>query len=156
MNTTVNLNKPLAILFLGLAAVAVHAGDSGRTFITPPGADPKTAAPFSIGVMVDGPSTWAATSESTPPPGKYRPRLRPKPAWFWSRSSRLWSEAACRCRIWSRSLFIARTWILRQIQRRLPQLLQGQLSGARLCGSRQAGARAHFEIAGVAVKPKRR
>jgi 2-iminobutanoate/2-iminopropanoate deaminase len=48
------MNKTLGILVIGLFAAAVHAADSERTFITPPGADPKVAAPFSLGVMVDG------------------------------------------------------------------------------------------------------
>src|SRR4029077_15105288 len=48
------MNKTLGILLVGLIAAAAHAADSGRTFIAPPGADPKTAAPFSNGVMVDG------------------------------------------------------------------------------------------------------
>ena len=50
------MNKALGILLAGLiaAAAAASAADSGRTFIAPPGADPKTAAPFSLGVMVDG------------------------------------------------------------------------------------------------------
>jgi 2-iminobutanoate/2-iminopropanoate deaminase len=48
------MNKLLAILLFGLIAAGAHAADSGRTFIAPPGADPKTAAPFSLGVMVDG------------------------------------------------------------------------------------------------------
>jgi 2-iminobutanoate/2-iminopropanoate deaminase len=48
------MNKALGILFIGLFAGAVHAADSERTFITPPGADPKVAAPFSNGVMVGG------------------------------------------------------------------------------------------------------
>jgi 2-iminobutanoate/2-iminopropanoate deaminase len=48
------MNKLLAILLFGLIAAGAHAADSGRTFIVPPGADPKTAAPFSLGVMVDG------------------------------------------------------------------------------------------------------
>ena len=48
------MNKALIILAAALLAGAVHAADSGRTFITPPGADPKTAAPFSSGVLVNG------------------------------------------------------------------------------------------------------
>ena len=48
------MNKILGILAIGLFAGAIHAADSGRTFITPPGADPKVAAPFSSGVMVNG------------------------------------------------------------------------------------------------------
>ena len=47
------MNKALSILAVILFAGAVHAADS-RTFITPPGADPKTAAPYSSGVLVNG------------------------------------------------------------------------------------------------------
>ena len=41
-----------AALIISLGAAAAHAADGDRTYITPPGADPKTAAPFSNGVMV--------------------------------------------------------------------------------------------------------
>ena len=46
------MNKLLVILAISLTATAVHSADAGRTFITQPGVDPKTAAPFSNGVMV--------------------------------------------------------------------------------------------------------
>jgi 2-iminobutanoate/2-iminopropanoate deaminase len=45
------MHKFLGILIL-LSAAAAHAAEPSRTYITPPGADPKTAAPFSNGVMV--------------------------------------------------------------------------------------------------------
>ncbi len=48
------MNKVLGILVIVLFAAAVHAADSGRVFVKPPGADPKVAAPFSNGVMVGG------------------------------------------------------------------------------------------------------
>jgi 2-iminobutanoate/2-iminopropanoate deaminase len=48
------MRKLLGILVIGLSAAAAHAADTDRSFITPPGADPKTAAPFSNGVMVGG------------------------------------------------------------------------------------------------------
>jgi len=48
------MRKLVGILVIGLSAVAAHAADADRTFITPPGADPKTAAPYSNGVMVGG------------------------------------------------------------------------------------------------------
>jgi 2-iminobutanoate/2-iminopropanoate deaminase len=48
------MRKFLGILVIGLSAAAAHAADTDRSFITPPGADPKTAAPFSNGVMVGG------------------------------------------------------------------------------------------------------
>lgn len=48
------MNKALSILAIVLFAAAAHAADSERTFITPPGADPKVAAPFSNGVLAGG------------------------------------------------------------------------------------------------------
>jgi 2-iminobutanoate/2-iminopropanoate deaminase len=48
------MRKLIGILVIGLSAAAAHAADADRSFITPPGADPKTAAPFSNGVMVGG------------------------------------------------------------------------------------------------------
>lgn len=48
------MKKALSILAIALIAGAVHAANSERTFITPPGADPKVAAPFSSGVLVNG------------------------------------------------------------------------------------------------------
>jgi len=48
------MSKILCVLVIGLFAGEIHAADSERTFIAPPGADPKVAAPFSNGVMVDG------------------------------------------------------------------------------------------------------
>jgi 2-iminobutanoate/2-iminopropanoate deaminase len=48
------MRKLPGILIIGLFTGAIHAADSARNFIAPPGADPKVAAPFSNGVMVDG------------------------------------------------------------------------------------------------------
>jgi 2-iminobutanoate/2-iminopropanoate deaminase len=48
------MNKALSLLAIILFAGAVHAADSERTFITPPGADPKVAPPYSSGVLVKG------------------------------------------------------------------------------------------------------
>src|ERR1700727_2313453 len=47
------MNRALSILVIILFAAAAHAADSGRSFITPPGADPKVAPPYSSGVMVN-------------------------------------------------------------------------------------------------------
>jgi 2-iminobutanoate/2-iminopropanoate deaminase len=48
------MNKALSIFCIALFAATAHSADSERTFITPPGADPKVAAPFSNGVLVNG------------------------------------------------------------------------------------------------------
>jgi 2-iminobutanoate/2-iminopropanoate deaminase len=49
-----NVKNALAITAISLCVMAAHAADSGRTFIAPPGVDPKTAPPFSNGVMTGG------------------------------------------------------------------------------------------------------
>jgi 2-iminobutanoate/2-iminopropanoate deaminase len=64
------MNKTLSILALILFAAAVHAADSGRTFITPPGADPKAAPPFSSGVLVNGTFYVSGTLGVDPATGK--------------------------------------------------------------------------------------
>lgn len=46
--------KAFAILALSFSAMTAYGADAGRIFITPPGTDPKTAAPYSTGVLVGG------------------------------------------------------------------------------------------------------
>lgn len=48
------LNKMLTMSLLGVILTAAHAADDGRSYYTAPGADPKTAAPYSSGLMVGG------------------------------------------------------------------------------------------------------
>ena len=64
------MNKTLSILALILFAAAVHAADSGRTFLTPPGVDPKVAPPFSSGVLVNGTFYVSGTLGVDPATGK--------------------------------------------------------------------------------------
>src|ERR1700676_4547241 len=65
-----DIKQAMAILAIGLCAVAAHAADSGRTFIAPPGVDPKIAPPFSNGVMVAGTFYVAGHLGLDPAPGK--------------------------------------------------------------------------------------
>jgi 2-iminobutanoate/2-iminopropanoate deaminase len=62
--------KALMIAAVGLCAYAAHAADAGRTFIAPPGVDPKTAPPFSSGVMAGGTFYVAGTLGMDPATGK--------------------------------------------------------------------------------------
>jgi 2-iminobutanoate/2-iminopropanoate deaminase len=64
------MNKALTILAVTLFAGAAHAADSERTFITPPGADPKVAPPYSSGVMVNGTYYVSGTLGVDPATGK--------------------------------------------------------------------------------------
>ena len=64
------MNKALSLLAIILFAGAVHAADSERTFITPPGADPKVAPPYSSGVLVKGTFYVSGTLGVDPATGK--------------------------------------------------------------------------------------
>jgi 2-iminobutanoate/2-iminopropanoate deaminase len=64
------MNKALSLLAIILFAGAVHAADSERTFITPPGADPKVAPPYSSGVLVKGTYYVSGTLGVDPATGK--------------------------------------------------------------------------------------
>jgi 2-iminobutanoate/2-iminopropanoate deaminase len=64
------MNKALSMIALILIAAAAHAADSGRTFITPPGADPKAAPPYSSGVLVNGTFYVSGTLGIDPATGK--------------------------------------------------------------------------------------
>ena len=64
------MNKVLSFLAITLFAGALHAADSGRTFITPPGADPKAAPPYSSGVLVNGTLYVSGTLGIDPATGK--------------------------------------------------------------------------------------
>jgi 2-iminobutanoate/2-iminopropanoate deaminase len=64
------MNKALSLLAILIFAGAVHAADSERTFITPPGADPKVAPPYSSGVLVKGTFYVSGTLGVDPATGK--------------------------------------------------------------------------------------
>ena len=64
------MNKALSLLAIMLIAGAVHAADSDRTFVTPPGADPKAAPPYSSGVLVNGTYYVSGTPGVDPATGK--------------------------------------------------------------------------------------
>ena len=64
------MNKALSMFALILIAAIAHAADSGRTYITPPGADPKAAPPYSSGVLVNGTFYVSGTLGLDPATGK--------------------------------------------------------------------------------------
>jgi 2-iminobutanoate/2-iminopropanoate deaminase len=64
------MNKALSLLAIILIAGVVHAADSDRTFVTPPGADPKAAPPYSSGVLVNGTFYVSGTLGVDPATGK--------------------------------------------------------------------------------------
>jgi 2-iminobutanoate/2-iminopropanoate deaminase len=64
------MKKALSMIALILIAAAAHAADSGRTYITPPGVDPKAAPPYSSGVLVNGTFYVSGTLGVDPATGK--------------------------------------------------------------------------------------
>jgi len=157
MNTTVNLNKPLAILFLGLAAVAVHAGDSGRTFITPPGADPKTAAPFSIGVMVDGTFYVGGHLGVDPATGKVPPEAEAEARLVLeSVKQTLERGGLSMSDLVSVTVYCTDLDLYDKFNAVYRSYFKDNYPARAFVGAAKLVRGAHFEIAGVAVKPKRR
>jgi len=157
MNTTVNLNKPLAILFLGLAAVAVHAGDSGRTFITPPGADPKTAAPFSIGVMVDGTFYVGGHLGVDPATGKVPPEAEAEARLVLeSVKQTLERGGLSMSDLVSVTVYCTDLDLYDKFNAVYRSYFKDNYPARAFLGVAKLVRGAHFEIAGVAVKPKRR
>jgi 2-iminobutanoate/2-iminopropanoate deaminase len=64
------LKSALVILCFCVVAAAAHAADPGKTFVVSPGADPKTAPPYSSGVMTDGTFYVSGTLGVDPATGK--------------------------------------------------------------------------------------
>lgn len=62
--------KALAAVVLGMCVMAGHAADTGRSYVVAPGVDPKSAAPYSSGVMAGGTFYVSGTLGIDPATGK--------------------------------------------------------------------------------------
>jgi len=151
------MNTRLALLLLGLTAVAAHAGDPGRTFITPPGADPKTAAPFSLGVMVDGTFYVGGHLGVDPATGKVPAEAEAE--------ARLVMEAVKQSLekgglsmsdLVSVTVYCTDLDLYDKFNAVYRSYFKDNYPARAFVGTAKLVRGAHFEIAGVAVKPKRR
>jgi 2-iminobutanoate/2-iminopropanoate deaminase len=151
------MNKTLAILFLGLIAAGAHAGDSGRTFITPPGADPKTAAPFSLGVMVDGTFYVAGHLGVDPATGKVPPEAEAEVRLVMDSVKQSLERAGLSMSdLVSVTVYCTDLDLYDKFNAVYRSYFKGNYPARAFLGVAKLVRGARFEIAGVAVKPKRR
>jgi 2-iminobutanoate/2-iminopropanoate deaminase len=151
------MNKTLAILLIGLIAAAAHAGDSGRTFITPPGADPKTAAPFSLGVMVDGTLYVGGHLGVDPATGKVPPEAEAEVRLVMDSVKQSLERAGLSMSdLVSVTVYCTDLDLYDKFNAVYRGYFKDNYPARAFLGVAKLVRGAHFEIAGVAVKPKRR
>jgi 2-iminobutanoate/2-iminopropanoate deaminase len=151
------MNKTLAILLIGLIAAAAHAGDSGRTFITPPGADPKTAAPFSLGVMVDGTFYVGGHLGVDPATGKVPPEAEAEVRLVMDSVKQSLERAGLSMSdLVSVTVYCTDLDLYDKFNAVYRGYFKDNYPARAFLGVVKLVRGAHFEIAGVAVKPKRR
>jgi 2-iminobutanoate/2-iminopropanoate deaminase len=155
------MNKTFAILFAALitvaATVGAHAGDPGRTFITPPGADPKTAAPFSNGVMVEGTMYVGGHLGVDPSTGKV-PSEAESEARFVLESVKQSLERGglSMSDLVSVTVYCTDLELYGKFNAVYRSYFKDNYPARAFVGVAKLVRGAHFEIAGVAVKPKHR
>jgi reactive intermediate/imine deaminase len=152
------MNKISAILLAGLiAASAAHGGDSGRTFITPPGADPKTAAPFSNGVMVEGTFYVGGHLGVDPATGKVPPEAESETRLVLeSVKQSLERGGLSMSDLVSVTVYCTDLDLYEKFNAVYRSYFKDNYPARAFVGVAKLVRGAHFEIAGVAVKPKRR
>lgn len=151
------MKKTLAILFLGLIAAAAHAGDSGRSFITPPGADPKTSAPFSNGVMVDGTFYVGGHLGIDPATGKVPPEAEAEVRLVMeSVKQSLERGGLSMSDLVSVTVYCTDLDLYDKFNAVYRSYFKDNYPARAFVGTAKLVRGAHFEVAGVAVKPKRR
>ena len=151
------MKKTLAILLLGVTAAAAHAGDSGRTFIAPPGADPKTAAPFSLGVMVDGTFYVGGHLGVDPATGKVPAEAEAETRLVMDAVKQSLEKAGLSMSdLVSVTVYCTDLELYDKFNTVYRSYFKDNYPARAFVGVAKLVRGAHFEIAGVAVKPKRR
>ena len=151
------MKKTLTILLLGLTAAAAYAGDSGRTFIAPPGADPKTAAPFSLGVMVDGTFYVGGHLGVDPATGKVPAEAEAEARLVMDAVKQSLEKAGLSMSdLVSVTVYCTDLDLYDKFNAVYRGYFKDNYPARAFVGTAKLVRGAHFEIAGVAVKPKRR
>ncbi len=149
------MKKTLGILLTGLIAAAGHAGDAGRTYVTPPGADPKTAAPFSNGVMVGGTFYVGGHLGVDPATGKVPPDAEAEARLVLdSVKQSLQRGGLAMSDLVSVTVYCTDLDLYEKFNSVYRGYFQGNYPARAFIGVAKLVRGAHFEIAGVAVKPK--
>lgn len=151
------MNKTVGTLLVGLIAAAAYAGNSGRTFIAPPGADPKTAAPFSNGVMVEGTFYVGGHLGVDPATGKVPPDAEAEARFVLdSVKQTLERGGLSMSDLVSVTVYCTDLDLYEKFNAVYRSYFTGNYPARAFVGVAKLVRGAHFEIAGVAVKPKRR
>lgn len=149
------MKKTLGILLTGLIAAAGHAADTGRTYVTPPGADPKTAAPFSNGVMVEGTFYVGGHLGVDPATGKVPPDAEAEARLVLdSVKQSLQRGGLAMSDLVSVTVYCTDLDLYEKFNSVYRGYFQGNYPARAFIGVAKLVRGAHFEIAGVAVKPK--
>lgn len=152
------MNKTFAVLLAGLiAASAARAGDPGRTFIAPPGADPKMAAPFSNAVMVEGTMYVGGHLGVDPATGKVPPEAESEARFVLeSVKQSLARGGLSMADLVSVTVYCTDLDLYDKFNAVYRSYFKDNYPARAFVGVAKLVRGAHFEIAGVAVKPKRR
>jgi 2-iminobutanoate/2-iminopropanoate deaminase len=150
------MRKFLGILVIGLSAAAAHAADTDRSFITPPGADPKTAAPFSNGVMVGATLYVGGHLGVDPATGKVPADAETEARLVMESVKQSVERAGLKMAdLVSVTVYCTDLELYEKFNGVYRSYFQDHYPARAFIGIAKLVRGAHFEIAGVAVKPSR-
>ena len=148
------MRKLLGIMLIGLCAAAAHAADADRTFIAPPGADPKTAAPFSNGVMVGGTLYVGGHLGVDPATGKVPADAEAEARFVMDSVKQSVERAGLKMAdLVSVTVYCTDLELYEKFNGVYRSYFQDHYPARAFIGIAKLVRGAHFEIAGVAVKP---
>jgi 2-iminobutanoate/2-iminopropanoate deaminase len=148
--------KALMIVAVSLCAFAAQAADSGRSFIAPPGADPKSGPPISNGVMADGTFYVAGHLGVDPATGKAvaDPEAEAR-AMMESVKQTLERGGLTMADLVSVTVYCTDLDLYEKFNAVYRSYFTGNYPARAFIGVAKLVRGAHFEMAGVAVKPHR-
>jgi 2-iminobutanoate/2-iminopropanoate deaminase len=151
------MNKALAIFLISLCAIAAHAADSERKFFTPPGADPKVAPPFSNGVMVGGTFYVAGHLGLDPATGKAASDAETEARWVMDAVKQTLERGGLTMAdLVSVTVYCTDLDLYDKFNGVYRSYFHDNYPARAFIGVSKLVRGAHFEIAGVAVKPTSR
>jgi 2-iminobutanoate/2-iminopropanoate deaminase len=151
------MKRALGILVIALVAGAAHAADSGRVFIAPPGADPKLSPPFSNGVMVDGTLYVGGHLGVDPATGKVPAEAEAEARLVMDAVKRTLEKGGLTMAdLVSVTVYCTDLDLYEKFNAVYRSYFQGNYPARAFVAVGKLVRGAHFEIAGVAVKPASR
>jgi 2-iminobutanoate/2-iminopropanoate deaminase len=150
------MNKALSLFAIILFAGAVYAADSERTFITPPGADPKVAPPYSSGVLVKDTYYVSGTLGVDPATGKVPADAEAEVHFVMDSVKQTLERAGLRMAdLVSVTIYCTDLDLYDKFNAIYRSYFQDHYPSRAFIGVAKLVRGARFEIAGVAVKPSK-